>query len=1105
MLRASSETDAPYQRTSVLFGDATFIDNLKPSDKSRLELQVTFPKFWFLFRYTLPVTAPLLFITTFLWPYFFVNKTDGYLFCGAVLSVVFCSLSVLSYYHVKPWQRHPSPLIMQICLMSLFTSLIFLVNTVPFGRVDALTDGGDINVVDNGHYNSHRDNTIACLSMSLLLQLALLAREAWILTLSIDLLTSITNPFASYTSSQRKYHVFVWLTALAGAIILINHKGCQGRFLSNGTCWIRIDGIASTCLWGYFLCWMIIFYVNAAAVLAYAFSRISKGLESTYATRYACVADTFRVVLFYFLYGLLLAGLLLLLYYAIDGSSPEADTLFMQHLVAYCVACRGFFDALVWFFTHGFVCSRDTVTNFALMARPPLSNKKLTMQDIMRPKFFMETVFKSLRLSSSGTDSTLRMYENDQLTSLLVDSDGVASPSRHSTHLPFQGERSSSSEGADIEADDASTPPRPLAQPSFASASGSASTHVPLLSDIDVSPQLNLALRREVVELVTMGIRVSVQRMQEREGATQTPERPERRGPTPSDGGSFSTSTRSVMTKCTDEVFHQVRLSSSQHDGMDLPGQTLGPSRASAVYIAPQPNIAQSFYYSKSSSRFSTAMHSLLSTMGTVLPGEYGVDRAAYDVSQQLQFNHMASFGEEKVSDPTSSSASPTPQLPPPPPAEVVFTLLDKHTFRDFRPATFRKLRRIAGLSEEQYLDIISQPTRERLSEGGSGAFFFVCGDGDFIVKTVERSEATTLLSVLDKYYQHLAEKRESFLVRFLGLHEICMYGNYFTFVIMKNVFPPGIKLNERYDLKGSWVNRNASLRAPGKQATCRHCHEPFIDGTSERCPVVVGEHEASVTLKDNDMICKIRLYPHHSYEVIDTLYSDSDALCEMGLTDYSLLVGVQHARYDVEALLNSQISPGGYFEPPIPEGSPGRGAAEEKHALGSAAYLQKYPARIVIAPQDYYFGVIDILQTWSLSKKLERWFKVTVLGQDRAGVSCMCPEDFKVRFQRKIAQIVEHAVFAREVTGSWQGKRYVDVAFHVLYCCLRCLQGCRQAVYPGFLTKRHGICSSMLRQTVAVFHFPHLFDTYIKAAILVISTELIDKCNIFAVRLVTM
>ncbi len=210
--------------------------------------------------------------------------------------------------------------------------------------------------------------------------------------------------------------------------------------------------------------------------------------------------------------------------------------------------------------------------------------------------------------------------------------------------------------------------------------------------------------------------------------------------------------------------------------------------------------------------------------------------------------------------------------------------------------------------------------------------------------------------------------------MRFLGLHAIYMYGNNFTFVAIMNVFPPGIQLNERYDLKGSWVHRNASLCASGKLATCRRCHEPFIDGSCEKCDVVVGEHEPSMTLKDNDLICKIRLYPPHAHEVISTLYRDSNALCDVGLTDYSLLVGVQHARYDVDMLCRDYR-----------QAADGHGSSSSDHLtafdddqrLGCAhnrraCFAQSYPARIVIAPQDYYFGVVDILQTWSWAKKLE-------------------------------------------------------------------------------------------------------------------------------------
>ena len=49
-----------------------------------------------------------------------------------------------------------------------------------------------------------------------------------------------------------------------------------------------------------------------------------------------------------------------------------------------------------------------------------------------------------------------------------------------------------------------------------------------------------------------------------------------------------------------------------------------------------------------------------------------------------------------------------------PPPKEVVFNIDSKHQFRDFRPLTFQLLRQISGISEEDYLTYIAQPTKER-------------------------------------------------------------------------------------------------------------------------------------------------------------------------------------------------------------------------------------------------------------------------------------------------------------------------------------------------------------------------------------------------------
>jgi hypothetical protein len=136
---------------------------------------------------------------------------------------------------------------------------------------------------------------------------------------------------------------------------------------------------------------------------------------------------------------------------------------------------------------------------------------------------------------------------------------------------------------------------------------------------------------------------------------------------------------------------------------------------------------------------------------------------------------------------------------------QVIFDIDEKHRFRDFRPATFRTLRMLAGITEEWYLRQFSDQVKEQLSEGRSDAFLFYAGS--LIVKTITQTEAKVLLNILDDYREHIKENPHSLLVRFFGLHSLTFYRKEFMFVVMKNIFPKNLIINERYDIKGQWVD----------------------------------------------------------------------------------------------------------------------------------------------------------------------------------------------------------------------------------------------------------------------------------------------------------
>ena len=215
------------------------------------------------------------------------------------------------------------------------------------------------------------------------------------------------------------------------------------------------------------------------------------------------------------------------------------------------------------------------------------------------------------------------------------------------------------------------------------------------------------------------------------------------------------------------------------------------------------------------------------------------------------------------------------------------FLLEEEHPFKAFAPDMFHELRMLEGISDAAFVKALQSTEKEQLSEGASGAFMFFCGGMDYIVKTIKPGEAMVLHRSLRKYLDYLKNNPNSLLVRFLGSYSLGVYAQTFHFVVMRNIFEPGVDVHERFDIKGSWVNRGAHLPPPNKRVVCRHCNEMFIPSAEEKCSKIVGLHEANVVLKDNDLRTKISLHPRDASEVLEVINSDSDLLAELGVMDY--------------------------------------------------------------------------------------------------------------------------------------------------------------------------------------------------------------------------
>ncbi|CEG42131.1 Phosphatidylinositol-4-phosphate-5-kinase (PIPK-D6/GPCR-PIPK/PiGK6) [Plasmopara halstedii] len=349
--------------------------------------------------------------------------------------------------------------------------------------------------------------------------------------------------------------------------------------------------------------------------------------------------------------------------------------------------------------------------------------------------------------------------------------------------------------------------------------------------------------------------------------------------------------------------------------------------------------------------------------------------------------------------------------------------------FTAFRPLEFQRIRRFYDINDDAYLHSLQSCTTPKVSEGASGSFVYYSSDRSYVVKSLTRSESAFLHEILDEYTTYIeAQHGASFLTRFLGSYCLELYGRPTFFVVMENVFDvqQGISIHQRYDIKGSWVDRNAKKPRRGAEATCRHCNLSFRCGSSTNrsnsfkgdqfrpnvCPNRAGApHEPNVVLKDMDLTMKLRFGKDAGKTLLGQLMQDSDFLCARGVMDYSLLLGVIEVSYVVNRN-NILTRDGSVFLPPdsiTKKVDNSRHTADNYDANDRVKQSTQClrAAEVVIGPGFYYIGIIDMLQTWNWRKRAERFIKTVLLKNDPDGISAMPPKPYRDRFHRKLREII--------------------------------------------------------------------------------------------------
>mmetsp|Transcript_113548 Transcript_113548/g.218549 ORF Transcript_113548/g.218549 Transcript_113548/m.218549 type:complete len:761 (-) Transcript_113548:52-2334(-) len=255
-------------------------------------------------------------------------------------------------------------------------------------------------------------------------------------------------------------------------------------------------------------------------------------------------------------------------------------------------------------------------------------------------------------------------------------------------------------------------------------------------------------------------------------------------------------------------------------------------------------------------------------------------------------------------------------------------------------------------------------------TEGKSGAFMYFTKDKEYIVKTATDEEFSTLKRFIRPYYEHMQEASQrhgSLINPMLGAFQLTFGAQYVRVIIIRSVFDKkGPSVDQRFDLKGSWYGRTS--KKPKKK-------KPWDVKYSSRM-----HFKDSGVRKDLDVAGPLLLDREVAKKMGQALRNDSEFLAKSHIMDYSLLIGVHIDSYEVRE----------------------EGGWKKRFTAESNKSLSAQPASRMEGPTFYYIGIIDVLQEFTLRKKLEYFGRAYLCGQGH-GVSCVPPHKYAKRFQDNI------------------------------------------------------------------------------------------------------
>ncbi|KAG8391122.1 hypothetical protein BUALT_Bualt01G0155100 [Buddleja alternifolia] len=329
--------------------------------------------------------------------------------------------------------------------------------------------------------------------------------------------------------------------------------------------------------------------------------------------------------------------------------------------------------------------------------------------------------------------------------------------------------------------------------------------------------------------------------------------------------------------------------------------------------------------------------------------------------------------------------------------------------WKDYCPLVFRTLRKLFKVDSADYMVSLcgNDALRELSSPGKSGSFFYLTNDDKYMIKTMKKSEVKVLIRMLPAYYNHVRAYENTLVTKFFGLHCVRMSGpgqKKVRFVIMGNLFCTEYAIHRRFDLKGSSHGRLTEKPE--------------------------SEIESTTTLKDLDLNFIFLLQKSWFHQFCSQVDQDCSFLEQERIMDYSLLVGIHFKEISHSGEPLNTRANASEVQPPIGNGDQtSEGAAPCLDVLvntnwwASVRLGSSMPAQAELTVRrnngesllvgeptgECYdvilvFGIIDILQDYDISKKLEHAYKS--FHHDPTSISAVDPIQYSQRFRDFIFRI---------------------------------------------------------------------------------------------------